>query len=125
MFYGTDNSKSENDNYNSEANLKNKLNNAFNDLDSLKKELRNIRGNNEIIIPHLNYKGTRNHSDKHDFFSDERYQHVINQIKESNTEKSRMFRPSLNSKEKFASSSIERINQNTLNNNFFGIIAKK
>jgi hypothetical protein len=100
MFYGTGNNNFKTDaENNTETNLKNKLNNAFNDLDLLKKELLNIRGNNENLFPQFNYKDNKKPPlDKRgysqEFFSDERYQNVINKNKESNKD---------NNKDKFTS----------------------
>lgn len=121
MFYGTENSKSETEN-NTEANLNNKLNNAFSDLDILKRELKTIRRNNDELIPQITYKSNKRPLNRPDLFSDERYKNVLTQIKESNTEKSKLNRPVNFSKEKQTYSNIDtKLKNNQFSsNNFIG-----
>jgi len=75
----TNKNEANNTNYpQSELNLKNKVTNVFSDLEFLKKSLKDIRGAKEDskTIPN-NYK-------TYDFFSDDRYRTVLDQIKQSN-----------------------------------------
>lgn len=83
------NKDSETNQAQSELNLRNKLNNAFTDLESLRKALKDIRKNNDNIISNNQNKRKNNDKDKYDFFSDERYTNVLSQIKKSNQDKSK------------------------------------
>lgn len=77
-----------------DLNLKNKLTNAFTDLENLKKSLKTIRGDNyEAKTNYLN-------NQKYDFFSDERYMNVLNQIKQSNQDKTKNIKLNSASREK-------------------------
>ena len=92
-----------------DLNLKNKLNNAFTDLESLRKALKDIRSNNDNILHNNDTKLKFKNTDKYDFFSDERYNNVLNQIKQSNQDK--------NMVNKIKSASRERLAAN----NSFGV----
>ena len=74
---------------NPENNLRNKLNNAFTDLESLRKALKDIRSNNDSIINKNDTNTNNPYGNKYDFFSDDRYNHVLNQIKDSNNDKNK------------------------------------
>lgn len=64
-------------------NLKNKLTNAFTDLEHLKKSLHNIRGTNEDL------RSKPQNNQTYDFFSDDRYRSVLDQIKQSNPDRNK------------------------------------
>jgi hypothetical protein len=77
------NKENESNQAQSEYNLKNKLTNAFTDLEHLKKSLNNIRGSNE------DSKSKPQSNQTYDFFSDDRYRNVLDQIKQSNPDKNK------------------------------------
>jgi hypothetical protein len=101
----------------SELNLRNKLDNAFGDLENLRKALKDIRSNNDNIMPGTNayYKNTNN--EKHDFFSDDRYSNVMNQIKQSNQEKTKQNNFTSTSREKLAANNSYTIYKSKRENN--------
>ena len=79
-----------------ELNLKNKLTNAFTDFEFLKKSLKDTREVKDGLKP----KPQNNQI--YDFFSDNRYRSVLDQIKQSN--------PDRNKKQKMASSKDKYVN---------------
>lgn len=108
------NKDSDNNQGQSELNLRNKLNNAFSDLENLRKALKDIRSNNDNIVAGAIANTQNKNNDKYDFFSDDRYTNVLNQIKQSNQEKSKP--------NKFTSSSREKL---AANNSFSVYKSKK
>lgn len=60
-------------------NLKSKLTNAFSDLDFMKNSLKGIRGTKNDPI-----SKQQSNNQNYDFFSDDRYRSVLDQIKNSN-----------------------------------------
>lgn len=86
----------------SELNLRNKLNNAFSDLENLRKALKDIRSNNDNVMSGNNVHQKNKNSQKYDFFSDDRYNNVLNQIKQSNQDKDKHNKLTSSSREKLA-----------------------
>lgn len=111
-YYGGSQVNNDNESNNedqSNMNLRSKLTNAFTDLESLRKTLKDIRSNNDNF---LNKRTNKNNAEKYDFFSDERYANVLNQIKQSNIDHNKLNKTvnnnykSASSKEKLTSKSF-------------------
>jgi len=112
------NKESESKEGQTEINLRNKLDNAFTDLETLRKALKDIRKNNDNIITNNNGNNKSKNKEKYDFFSDERYNNVLNQIKESNQDKNKPNKINSVSREKIAknnSFAVFKSNQNNFN----------
>jgi len=102
----------------SEMNLRNKLNNAFSDLENLRKALKDIRSNNDSMVAGNNNGHIKNkNSQKYDFFSDDRYNNVLNKIKQSNQDKSKQAKFTSSSREKLAANNSYNIYKMNKENN--------
>lgn len=90
-----------NNNAQQELNLKNKLTNAFSDLEYLKRSLKDIRGTKDDL------KSKPLHNQTYDFFSDDRYRSVLDQIKQSNPDRNKIYQQKIaSSKDKYMVSSM-------------------
>jgi hypothetical protein len=67
-----------------EVNLKNKINDAFDDLELLKKEIFDVKGNNINVFSHMEVKVNKKASEGHDNFLSERFKNFINDNKDRN-----------------------------------------
>lgn len=118
-FYSSSNQNKDSDDNQtpSELNLRNKLNNAFSDLENLRKALKDIRSNNDSMIGGNagNHKNKSNQ--KFDFFSDDRYNNVLNQIKQSNQDKNKHSKMTSSSREKLAANNSYSIYKMQKENN--------
>jgi len=119
MYYSSSNQLQNQDNIQapSEINLRNKLNNAFSDLESLRKSLKNIRSNKNNSMSGNNSDQINKNIQKYDFFSDDRYNNVLSQIKHSNQEMSKNSKLTSSSRDKPASNnsfSIYKMQKETI-----------